>query len=80
MVRFAFAVVGAVRPTRSHTISEYVRSFGRAGHKSPIRDRCHVGGLRRIKEDYSKLPVKMIKQTCDLRRRVDGGAAAAGFK
>jgi hypothetical protein len=32
------------------------------------------------KEDYSKLSVKMIKQTCDLRRRVEGYAAAPGFK
>jgi hypothetical protein len=29
-------------------------------------------------EGYSKLPVKMIKQVCDLRRRAEGNVAAEG--
>ena len=32
------------------------------------------------KEDYSKLSVKMIKQTCDLRRRVEGPRSRRGFQ
>jgi hypothetical protein len=32
------------------------------------------------KDDYSKSPVNMIKETFDLRRRVEGSAAETGSK
>ncbi len=33
----------------------------------------------RYPEAYAKLPTKMIKKICDLRRRVEDGTASEGF-
>jgi hypothetical protein len=41
--------------------------------------RPQVLDMRVILEAYSKLPVKMMKQVCDLRQRAEGSTATEGI-
>ncbi len=54
---------------------------GRKGRRSAQRSKPGTIIIAlEFQEAYSKLPIKMIKQVCDLRRRAEGSAAAEGFE